>query len=178
MKYGNPDNPGKIKKILTDNTRDIVFGFEDGFVSTLGTITGIAAATYDAYVVILSGAILILVEAVSMAAGSYLSSKSQKEVAGEKIDEKNLLIGAIFMGVSYLFAGSIVILPYLRLRVNSAIAASIILTIISLFLLGAIKGEIIKKSALRSGLEMLFIAFTAAAIGFFAGQAVNYLFVR
>ncbi|MEK7123898.1 MAG: VIT1/CCC1 transporter family protein [Patescibacteria group bacterium] len=178
MEHKNPDNSNKIKKILTDNTRDIVFGFEDGFVSTLGTITGIAAATYDAYIVILSGAVLILVESVSMAAGSYLSSKSQKEVVGEKIDEKNLLTGAVFMGVSYLTAGSVVILPYLLFRIDLAIAASIILTIISLFLLGAVKGEIIKKPAFRSGLEMLFIAFTAAAIGFFAGQLINYLFTR
>lgn len=169
-------NYSGVKKTLIENTRDIVFGFEDGFVSTLGTITGIAAATYDAYVVILSGAVLILVEAVSMAAGSYLSSKSQKEVVGEKIVEKNLLTGAFFMGVSYLSAGSIVILPYLLLRINLAIAASIILTIVSLFLLGAIKGEIIKKSAFRSGLEMLFIAFSAAFIGFLAGQAVNHWF--
>lgn len=169
-------NLSGVKKIIAENTRDIVFGFEDGFVSTLGAVVGIAAATYDSYIVVLSGAVLILVEAVSMASGSYLSSKSQKEVAGEKISEKQLLTGALFMGFSYFAAGSIVVLPYFLLRVNFAIAASVILTVISLFLLGAIKGEAIKKSAFRSGLEMLLIASAAAIIGFLGGQAVNHWF--
>lgn len=169
-------NLSGVKKTLVENTRDIVFGFEDGFVSTLGATAGIAAATYDSYVVVLSGAILILVEAVSMAAGSYLSSKSQKEVAGKTISEKQLLTGAFFMGFSYFAAGSIVVLPYFLMRVDFAIAASIVLAVISLFFLGAIKGEVIKKSALRSGLEMLLIASAAAIIGFLGGQAVNHWF--
>jgi len=60
--------------------REIVFGLEDSFVSTLGALTGIAAGTGSRYVVILSGLVLIVVEALSMSAGSYLSSKSAREV--------------------------------------------------------------------------------------------------
>lgn len=60
--------------------REIVFGLEDSLVSTLGAVTGIAAGTGSRYVVILSGLVLIVVEGLSMAAGSYLSSKSAREV--------------------------------------------------------------------------------------------------
>lgn len=49
-------------------------------MSTLGAVTGIAAGTGDAFVVMLSGIVLIFVEALSMSAGSYLSSKSAVEV--------------------------------------------------------------------------------------------------
>lgn len=68
-----------LKDELRANIREIVFGLEDSLVSTLGAVTGIAAGTGNAYVVILSGIVLIFVEAVSMSAGSYLSSKSAKE---------------------------------------------------------------------------------------------------
>lgn len=64
--------------------REIVFGLEDSFVSTLGTVTGIAVGSGDRYVVLLTGVVLVAVEALSMAAGSYLSSKSADEVTRER----------------------------------------------------------------------------------------------
>lgn len=67
--------------------REIVFGLEDSLVSTLGTITGIAAGTGSTYVVVLSGIVLIFVEGLSMTAGSYLSSKSAQEVMQKRVKQ-------------------------------------------------------------------------------------------
>jgi vacuolar iron transporter family protein len=69
---------------LRENVRDVVFGLEDSLVSTLGTVTGVAVATHDAYIVLLTGTVLVCVEAVSMSAGSYLSSKSATELYEER----------------------------------------------------------------------------------------------
>ncbi|MBT4856633.1 hypothetical protein HON52_00395 [Candidatus Uhrbacteria bacterium] len=73
--------------------REIVFGLEDSLVSTLGAVTGIAVGTGNRYVVILSGLVLIAVEALSMSAGSYLSSKSAREVFDRRLkqDQSRLL---------------------------------------------------------------------------------------
>lgn len=68
--------------------RQLVFGLEDGIVSTTGAVVGIAAGSQNAHVVILSGTVLILVEALSMAAGEYLSSKSHREFLEQKIREE------------------------------------------------------------------------------------------
>jgi VIT1/CCC1 family predicted Fe2+/Mn2+ transporter len=68
--------------------RPLVFGLEDGIVSTAGAVVGIAAGSQNSHVVILSGTVLILVEALSMAAGEYLSSKSQREFLEQKIREE------------------------------------------------------------------------------------------
>lgn len=68
--------------------REVVFGMEDGMVSTLGTVTGIAAATRDHFTVILAGFVIVAVESISMAVGSYLSSKSEKEIDERKIEEE------------------------------------------------------------------------------------------
>ncbi|HBF67393.1 MAG TPA: hypothetical protein DDW36_03145 [Candidatus Magasanikbacteria bacterium] len=80
LHHGNPR--------LTSTVREVVFGLEDGMVSTLGVITGIAVGTQNQFVVILSGFVLIAVEALSMGAGSYLSSKSVKEVEERKLAEE------------------------------------------------------------------------------------------
>lgn len=71
---------------------EIVFGMEDGMVSTLGAITGIAAGTRSHFTVVLSGLVIVAVESISMAVGSYLSSKSEKEVEERKIFEESLEI--------------------------------------------------------------------------------------
>jgi len=59
--------------------RDTVFGLQDGMVSTLGALTGIAAGSQSREPVVLAGCVIVAVESLSMAAGSYLSSKAQKE---------------------------------------------------------------------------------------------------
>lgn len=61
---------------------------EDGMVSTLGAITGIAIGSQDHYTVILSGTVIIAVESVSMAIGSYISNRSEYEINQGRIEEE------------------------------------------------------------------------------------------
>ncbi len=75
---------GGVWSKLRENVRDVVFGLEDSLVSTLGTITGVAVGTHNPFYVVLTGVVLVCVEAVSMAAGSYLSSKSAKDLYDER----------------------------------------------------------------------------------------------
>jgi len=70
--------------------REVVFGVEDGMVSTLGVLTGIAIGTNSHFVVVLSGFVVIIVESISMGVGSYLSAKSVKEVAERKLKEEKI----------------------------------------------------------------------------------------
>jgi len=74
--------------IVASFIRDIVFGMEDGMVSTLGTITGIAVGSRDQGTVLLAGLVIVAVESISMGIGSYLSSSSEKKVDERKIQEE------------------------------------------------------------------------------------------
>jgi len=69
--------------------REIIFGAEDGFVSTLGLVLGMASATNDSRVVIIAGAVYVIAEAFSMSAGTYLSSKAEKEYYQSKVNKEN-----------------------------------------------------------------------------------------
>jgi predicted membrane protein (TIGR00267 family) len=72
--------------------RQLVFGFEDSLVSTLGAITGIAGGSQDNYVVVLAGVVIIFVESLSMGVGTFLSSKSEREVIEATIEKERKLI--------------------------------------------------------------------------------------
>lgn len=68
--------------------REVVFGMEDGMVSTLGAITGIAIGSQDHFTVVFAGVVLIAVESISMGIGSYLSNRSEYEVNQQRISEE------------------------------------------------------------------------------------------
>ena len=60
--------------------RELVFGVNDGLVSTLSLVSGVAGAAVSKSVVLLAGTAGLLSGAISMAAGAYISTKSQREV--------------------------------------------------------------------------------------------------
>jgi len=70
--------------------REIVFGVEDGMISTLGVLVGIAVGTNNHFVIILSGFVIIVVESISMGVGSYLSAKSVREIVERKLEEEKM----------------------------------------------------------------------------------------
>lgn len=78
-----------MAEFLRKRLRDGVFGTQDGLISTLGALTGIAVGTQDGQVVVLAGLVIIVVESLSMAAGSYLSSKSQREYLERLLREEH-----------------------------------------------------------------------------------------
>jgi predicted membrane protein (TIGR00267 family) len=77
-----------MKELIRRTLRETVFGMEDGMISTLGAMTGVAAGTKSGPVVALAGLVIVAVESISMAAGSYLSSKSQRQYLESLIKEE------------------------------------------------------------------------------------------
>lgn len=73
---------------LSGSLREVVFGAEDGMVSTLGALTGIAIGTSDQFTIILAGLVIVAVESTGMSVGSYLSNKSVKESNERKLKEE------------------------------------------------------------------------------------------
>lgn len=62
------------------NLRAAVFGINDGLVSNTSLIMGVAGATSDVGFVLTSGVAGLLAGALSMAAGEYISMRSQREL--------------------------------------------------------------------------------------------------
>ncbi|MEW6646793.1 MAG: VIT1/CCC1 transporter family protein [Pseudomonadota bacterium] len=62
------------------NLRAAVFGVNDGLVSNTALIMGVAGATADIAFILTSGVAGLLAGALSMAAGEYISMRSQREM--------------------------------------------------------------------------------------------------
>lgn len=59
--------------------RDVMFGVNDGLVSTIGFVAGATGALMHTRVVLLAGFASVVAGALSMGIGAYLASKSQRE---------------------------------------------------------------------------------------------------
>lgn len=67
------------------NLRAAVFGVSDGLVSNASLIMGVSAALSDARTLLITGAAGLLAGALSMAAGEYVSMRSQRELFESQI---------------------------------------------------------------------------------------------
>lgn len=79
---------------LLGEVREIMFGAQDGLVSILTVVATVAGATLASFPILVAGAAAGLAGVFSMAAGEYISSKSQREIfeaqiQGEAIEVKD-----------------------------------------------------------------------------------------
>ena len=65
--------------------RAIIFGFNDGLVSNLSLVAGVAGATIAGDTVLIAGVVGLLAGSFSMAAGEYVSVRSQRELYEHQI---------------------------------------------------------------------------------------------
>lgn len=152
-----------------DYFRSIMFGLQDGLVSTTGVVVGISAGVSDQSIIILASFVAVSVEASSMAAGEYSSEKAVHQMDKRHRHKDDLIMGAILMFFSYLLAGLIPILPFLVFPIGTARFFSIGAALFSLFIVGYLKGKIVKEKAFRSATEMLVIGGLATAVGLLVG---------
>src|SRR5690606_40830893 len=74
------DDIGRRHRTGGGNLRAAVFGVNDGLVSNASLIMGMAGAAAEARTLVLAGIAGLLAGAFSMAAGEYVSVRSQREV--------------------------------------------------------------------------------------------------
>ena len=154
--------------------RNFVFGVEDSLVSTVGLLSGVAAAGEPVRTIVLAGVVLIFVEAFSMGVGSLLSDNSTKELnSAGNIPLSRSYLGGITMFISYFITGFIPLSPYLFLERTSAFVVSIVISLIALLLLGMFSARLAHISVVKKGIQMLVLGGSAVMLGVIGGALIN-----
>ena len=162
------------KELFASYVRNLIFGVEDGLVSTVGLLSGIAVAGISQSAILLTGTVLIFVEAFSMATGSFLSERSAEEYTiGNNVSPRYAFIDGIIMFFSYFISGPIPLTPYIFFTAQNALLLSIVLSPITLFMLGVVSAKMFKAHILRSGLRMLILGGIAIGVGIVVGKWVG-----
>jgi len=172
------------------NLRAAVFGINDGLVSNAGLIFGVAGASSDAAVVLLTGVAGLTAGAFAMAAGEFVSVRSQRELYEYQIglerdeleeypDAEAQELALIYRakGLSAVEADRVArqlvadpehALDTLAREELGPMSAA--LTAVALFAVGATLSLFTGRSALFSGARMMFLGGLAAAVTFGVGR--------
>jgi len=149
--------------------KDIVFGIEDGLITPLGVVLGVATSGAPNSIVILAGLAATFSNAVSMAAGDFLSTEYQLE-AYRRVRAKQMAVQSASLMFIGTLSGILVVAPFALLKGNAATLASLFIAILGLFVTGALVTRITKRNWVRHGLQMVVIGIAAAGIGFLIGR--------
>jgi VIT1/CCC1 family predicted Fe2+/Mn2+ transporter len=124
--------------------------------------------------ILTTGLILILVEAISMSAGSFLSESSAEEFeTHQEISTDRSYLSAFVMFISYFVSGFIPLAPYLLLTGSLAFITSIAVSLGTLFLLGVVSAHISKTRRVRGAFRMALIGGLAIGAGVLVGGFVG-----
>ena len=105
----------------------------------------------------------------------WLRTLVEKELGISPDDTANPVKDGLVMGLSFILAASVPIVPHMVLDGGTAIGVAVGVSLLGLFVLGVGKGRLVQRSPLFQGLEILGIGAVSAAIGFGLGDGIPRL---
>jgi VIT1/CCC1 family predicted Fe2+/Mn2+ transporter len=78
--------PARIARL--SSIREVVFGAQDGLVSTFAVVAGLAAAGVGHLVIILGGGVSAVAGVLSMSIGTFLASRAQRQLYDAELDRE------------------------------------------------------------------------------------------
>ena len=159
---------------------DLVFGANDGIVTTFAVVSGVTGAALSPRVIIILGIANLVADGIAMGAGNYLGMRSEQEYqnnVGGAVREGHVhAVGhgaAIFL--AFVLAGSIPLLPFILIPRANVFLISSLATAAALFIVGSLRTLVTRARWFVSGLEMLFIGSLAAAAAYAVGYFLQEL---
>ena len=114
------------------------------------------------------------VDAIAANPRKWVDFMMRFELGLERPSSRRAVTSAGTIGVAYFGGGLIPLLPYVfAATVQTALAASIVVTLTTLMVLGSIKGRMTGMPALRSGLQTVIVGSAAAAVAFLVARWVS-----
>lgn len=156
--------------------RDLVYGANDGIVTTFAVVAGVAGGALSHTAVLIVGAANLAADGLSMAAGNFLSIRaheSAREAENLPEEEAHPWKHAAATFVAFVVAGSLPLAPYLLPPMAPGrLAWSAAVTFGSLFAVGATRTTVTVDRWWKAGLEMLLLGILVAATAYGAGALI------
>jgi vacuolar iron transporter family protein len=167
--------PQGAKEIAQHYLRDLVYGANDGIITTFAVVAGVAGGALSARAVLIVGAANLIADGLSMGVGNYLGIRSQESaLAARGLPEEESSpvkhAGATFL--AFVVAGAIPLVPYVVLPVAD-IRLSAAGTFMALFVVGALRSVVTVDRWWLAGLEMLALGVVVAGAAYAAGALVS-----
>lgn len=166
--------PGSFKSFLAYYIGDIVYGANDGIITTFAVISGAAGAGFSSTIIIVLGIANLIADGFSMGASKYLSLRSEQALETARGEHRNPFADGFATFISFVFVGTLPLIPFFidKAAENTFIISSVA-TAITLFLVGSARSLVIKKHFIIAGFEMLVVGGVAGIVAYALGYYVQ-----
>lgn len=160
---------------------DLVYGANDGIITTFAIVAGVAGANLSPSVVIILGISNVLADGFSMASSNYLARKSEKDylanIGKENEEVHDPIKNATATFLAFIFAGLIPLLPYMLGIKENTFNYAILSTSLILFIVGSLRAKVTGMNWLKAGIEMLFVGALAAGVAYLIGDVLAKMLI-
>jgi VIT1/CCC1 family predicted Fe2+/Mn2+ transporter len=168
-----------MKKRRNHFLPEFVYGGTDGAITTFAVVSGVIGASLSSSIVLILGFANLIADGFSMAVSNYLSTKSRNDILKCKANASQTAVATFF---SFIIIGIIPLISFVIAAITKndylirmQFTYSIFLTGIAMLIIGAIKGNVTKKSKIKSAIQTFLIGGTAAILAFVVGYFLRNL---
>jgi vacuolar iron transporter family protein len=159
--------------------RELVYGANDGFITTFAVVAGVSGGGLPLRVVLIIGAANLFADGLSMGVGNYLSIRAHEsvlEAQGAPEQETFPFRHGLATFLAFVVAGAVPLVPYAVSRLPlDRFGASLVLTLLGLFAVGAARALIANVRWWQGGLEMLALGGAVAGVAYGSGAGIAAL---
>jgi vacuolar iron transporter family protein len=171
--------PQGVRATMQHYIRDLVYGANDGLITTFAVVAGVAGGSLSTRAVLIVGVANLLADGLSMGAGNYLGIRAEegsRAQQGLPEAEASPARHGLATFLAFVAAGVLPLAPYLTSATPRVLfAASVGVTLAGLFGVGAARSVFSPESWWMTGLEMLGLGVVIALVAFGAGAVAASL---
>ena len=156
--------------------RDLVYGANDGIITTIALVSGVAGGQLSQLDVLVVLAANLAADGVSMGVGNFLAIRADeraREADGLPELERHPWKHGVATLIAFVVAGGVPLAPYVFSGTSSGqLVVSTCLTFTTLFVLGASRALVTRDRWWQTGLETLALGTFVAGAAYCAGRLV------
>ena len=177
---------------MTDNLSEesyrlegVAFGLADGLIMCLGLIIGVAEATFDTQLVLITGIIGGFANAFGNSIGFFMSQSAERALQIREMtnhgatirihSKREVFTNSLFSFASTIAAVLILLSPFTFLSMNHATTLTFIVGIMMSFILGSYVGKISHEKPYKEGLKYALLALLGAIVSHYIADCIQLL---
>ena len=165
----------RAAELLRRYLPDLVYGANDGAITTFAVVTGVTGAALSERIILILGFANLVADGFSMGASNFLSRRSHAE-AEDRAGVPEAIRHAAGTLLGFVTAGLVPLLAYLLpVPDDTRFPLAVVLTLATLYAVGASRAWVTRLGFFRSGLEMLLVGALAAVVAYGIGAVAAAL---
>jgi len=164
------------------------FGLADGIICFIGLTIGVAEATFNPTLVIISGIIGGLADAFGNSIGFFVSQATERGVQIHETKEhgvktrihstKEVWMSGVVSFLATILALIILLSPFLFFDISTAVVLTFSVGMILSFVLGGYVGRLSGESPYKTGLKYAMLALVGAVVSYLIGDFLKHLLIE